>query len=150
MLSSRSTMPTTSSVQQPKLFQGNLKDYQLKGLQWLVNCYEQVLWFCMALLLSHLLPSVIMGENLSNTWRFILLAMLSPSWKSLKLLSPFYLERLSIIVSMLIAICKPDEFADASVSFALGIEWHTCRWDGPGKDYTGHGFSCSSCRGNIF
>ncbi|KAG6552261.1 hypothetical protein Mapa_006111 [Marchantia paleacea] len=36
-----STMPTTSSVQQPKLFQGILKEYQLKGLQWLVNCYEQ-------------------------------------------------------------------------------------------------------------
>ncbi|KAG0597031.1 hypothetical protein M758_UG305700 [Ceratodon purpureus] len=36
-----STMPTTSSVQQPKMFQGVLKEYQLKGLQWLVNCYEQ-------------------------------------------------------------------------------------------------------------
>lgn len=39
----RSTMPTTSSVQQPKMFLGLLKEYQLKGLQWLVNCYEQVL-----------------------------------------------------------------------------------------------------------
>ncbi|KAG0572907.1 hypothetical protein KC19_VG134100 [Ceratodon purpureus] len=36
-----STMPSTSSVQQPKMFQGVLKEYQLKGLQWLVNCYEQ-------------------------------------------------------------------------------------------------------------
>ncbi|XP_024521051.1 DNA helicase INO80 isoform X1 [Selaginella moellendorffii] len=36
-----STMPTTSSVDQPSLFHGNLKEYQLKGLQWLVNCYEQ-------------------------------------------------------------------------------------------------------------
>eukprot|EP01018_Ginkgo_biloba_P035476 Gb_04007 [translate_table: standard] len=36
-----STMPLTSSVQTPKLFNGILKEYQLKGLQWLVNCYEQ-------------------------------------------------------------------------------------------------------------
>ncbi|KAJ6831477.1 DNA helicase INO80-like [Iris pallida] len=36
-----STMPTTSSVQTPELFKGSLKDYQLKGLQWLVNCYEK-------------------------------------------------------------------------------------------------------------
>lgn len=36
-----STMPATSSVQTPELFRGSLKEYQLKGLQWLVNCYEQ-------------------------------------------------------------------------------------------------------------
>lgn len=36
-----SSMPLTSSVQQPKMFLGILKEYQLKGLQWLVNCYEQ-------------------------------------------------------------------------------------------------------------
>lgn len=36
-----STMPVTSSVQTPEMFKGCLKDYQLKGLQWLVNCYEQ-------------------------------------------------------------------------------------------------------------
>ncbi|KAH9298985.1 hypothetical protein KI387_030667, partial [Taxus chinensis] len=36
-----SSMPITSSVQAPKLFNGTLKEYQLKGLQWLVNCYEQ-------------------------------------------------------------------------------------------------------------
>ncbi|KAF8396193.1 hypothetical protein HHK36_017806 [Tetracentron sinense] len=36
-----STMPVTSSVQTPELFKGCLKGYQLKGLQWLVNCYEQ-------------------------------------------------------------------------------------------------------------
>ncbi|PWA98266.1 INO80-like protein [Artemisia annua] len=36
-----STMPVGSSVQTPTLFKGSLKDYQLKGLQWLVNCYEQ-------------------------------------------------------------------------------------------------------------
>ncbi|PWZ05304.1 DNA helicase INO80 [Zea mays] len=36
-----STMPETSSVQTPELFKGVLKEYQLKGLQWLVNCYEQ-------------------------------------------------------------------------------------------------------------
>lgn len=36
-----STMPATSSVLQPTLFEGILKEYQLKGLQWLVNCYEQ-------------------------------------------------------------------------------------------------------------
>ncbi|CAM8962303.1 unnamed protein product [Rhodiola kirilowii] len=36
-----STMPVTSSVQTPELFKGVLKEYQLKGLQWLVNCYEQ-------------------------------------------------------------------------------------------------------------
>ncbi|KAK1318380.1 DNA helicase INO80 [Acorus calamus] len=36
-----STMPATSSVQSPELFKGCLKEYQLKGLQWLVNCYEQ-------------------------------------------------------------------------------------------------------------
>ena len=38
----RSTMPVTSTVQTPELFKGSLKEYQLKGLQWLVNCYEQV------------------------------------------------------------------------------------------------------------
>ncbi|GJX30809.1 DNA helicase INO80 isoform X3 [Tanacetum coccineum] len=36
-----STMPVASSVETPKLFKGSLKEYQLKGLQWLVNCYEQ-------------------------------------------------------------------------------------------------------------
>ncbi|KAI7739904.1 hypothetical protein M8C21_011145 [Ambrosia artemisiifolia] len=36
-----STMPVGSSVQTPELFKGSLKEYQLKGLQWLVNCYEQ-------------------------------------------------------------------------------------------------------------
>ncbi|XP_072977502.1 chromatin-remodeling ATPase INO80 isoform X1 [Typha angustifolia] len=36
-----STMPVTSSVQTPEMFKGKLKEYQLKGLQWLVNCYEQ-------------------------------------------------------------------------------------------------------------
>ncbi|XP_023543755.1 DNA helicase INO80 [Cucurbita pepo subsp. pepo] len=36
-----STMPVTSTVQTPELFKGSLKEYQLKGLQWLVNCYEQ-------------------------------------------------------------------------------------------------------------
>ncbi|KAK4373713.1 hypothetical protein RND71_009097 [Anisodus tanguticus] len=36
-----STMPVASTVQTPELFKGTLKDYQLKGLQWLVNCYEQ-------------------------------------------------------------------------------------------------------------
>lgn len=36
-----STMPVTSSVQTPEMFKGCLKEYQLKGLQWLVNCYEQ-------------------------------------------------------------------------------------------------------------
>ncbi|GKU89799.1 hypothetical protein SLEP1_g3891 [Rubroshorea leprosula] len=36
-----STMPATSTVQTPEMFKGSLKEYQLKGLQWLVNCYEQ-------------------------------------------------------------------------------------------------------------
>ncbi|XP_050226840.1 chromatin-remodeling ATPase INO80 isoform X2 [Mercurialis annua] len=36
-----STMPVTSTVNSPELFHGTLKEYQLKGLQWLVNCYEQ-------------------------------------------------------------------------------------------------------------
>ncbi|KAM7257338.1 hypothetical protein ACFE04_013079 [Oxalis oulophora] len=36
-----STMPAASTVQTPELFKGTLKEYQLKGLQWLVNCYEQ-------------------------------------------------------------------------------------------------------------
>ncbi|GER57189.1 DNA helicase INO80 [Striga asiatica] len=36
-----STMPVGSTVQTPELFKGSLKEYQLKGLQWLVNCYEQ-------------------------------------------------------------------------------------------------------------
>ncbi|KAJ3683791.1 hypothetical protein LUZ60_014018 [Juncus effusus] len=36
-----STMPAKSTVQTPELFKGTLKEYQLKGLQWLVNCYEQ-------------------------------------------------------------------------------------------------------------
>ncbi|KAG6399552.1 hypothetical protein SASPL_141033 [Salvia splendens] len=37
----RSTMPLASTVQTPEMFKGSLKEYQLKGLQWLVNCYEQ-------------------------------------------------------------------------------------------------------------
>ncbi|XP_027173868.1 chromatin-remodeling ATPase INO80 [Coffea eugenioides] len=36
-----STMPVASTVNTPELFKGSLKEYQLKGLQWLVNCYEQ-------------------------------------------------------------------------------------------------------------
>ncbi|XP_019455806.1 PREDICTED: DNA helicase INO80-like isoform X1 [Lupinus angustifolius] len=40
-LQTPSTMPVASTVQTPELFQGCLKEYQLKGLQWLVNCYEQ-------------------------------------------------------------------------------------------------------------
>ena len=36
-----STMPTLSDVQQPRGFKGELKGYQLKGLQWLANIYEQ-------------------------------------------------------------------------------------------------------------
>ncbi|KAK9154787.1 hypothetical protein Sjap_002267 [Stephania japonica] len=40
-----STMPVTSSVGTPSLFKGHLKEYQLKGLQWLVNCYEQAMAF---------------------------------------------------------------------------------------------------------
>ncbi|XP_010279573.1 PREDICTED: DNA helicase INO80-like isoform X2 [Nelumbo nucifera] len=36
-----STMPVMSLVQTPEMFKGCLKEYQLKGLQWLVNCYEQ-------------------------------------------------------------------------------------------------------------
>lgn len=36
-----SSMPMRSSVQQPQNFRGTLKSYQLKGLQWLVNLYEQ-------------------------------------------------------------------------------------------------------------
>lgn len=35
-------MPVASTVQTPEMFKGSLKEYQLKGLQWLVNCYEQV------------------------------------------------------------------------------------------------------------
>ncbi|KAL5059285.1 hypothetical protein RYX36_030889 [Vicia faba] len=40
-LKTPSTMPVASTVRTPELFNGCLKDYQLKGLQWLVNCYEQ-------------------------------------------------------------------------------------------------------------
>ncbi|GAA0175321.1 hypothetical protein LIER_28512 [Lithospermum erythrorhizon] len=36
-----STMPIESTVRTPEMFKGSLKEYQLKGLQWLVNCYEQ-------------------------------------------------------------------------------------------------------------
>ncbi|GMH38993.1 hypothetical protein BSKO_06891 [Bryopsis sp. KO-2023] len=36
-----SSMPSTSKVQQPKGFKGKLKEYQLRGLQWLVNLYEK-------------------------------------------------------------------------------------------------------------
>ena len=34
-------MPAASTVSQPQMFKGRLKEYQLKGLQWLVNLYEQ-------------------------------------------------------------------------------------------------------------
>ena len=37
----RSTMPAASTVSQPQMFKGQLKEYQLKGLQWLVNLYDQ-------------------------------------------------------------------------------------------------------------
>ncbi|KAF7819056.1 chromatin-remodeling ATPase INO80-like isoform X1 [Senna tora] len=40
-LQTPSTMPVASTVRTPELFRGCLKEYQLKGLQWLVNCYEQ-------------------------------------------------------------------------------------------------------------
>ncbi|KAK7244510.1 hypothetical protein RIF29_39333 [Crotalaria pallida] len=40
-LQTPSTMPVASTVRTPDLFKGCLKEYQLKGLQWLVNCYEQ-------------------------------------------------------------------------------------------------------------
>ena len=36
-----STMPSQSTVTQPKQFLGRLKPYQLKGLQWLVSLYDQ-------------------------------------------------------------------------------------------------------------
>lgn len=36
-----STMPEMSTVLQPRMFLGRLKEYQLKGMQWLVNLYEQ-------------------------------------------------------------------------------------------------------------
>lgn len=36
-----STMPASSDVACPSMFTGELKDYQLRGLQWLVNVYEQ-------------------------------------------------------------------------------------------------------------
>ncbi|GLJ11725.1 hypothetical protein SUGI_0175460 [Cryptomeria japonica] len=35
-----SSMPCTSSVQTPNMLHATLTGYQLKGLQWLVNCYE--------------------------------------------------------------------------------------------------------------
>ena len=34
-------MPVVSTVRTPDMFRGCLKEHQLKGLQWLVNCYEQ-------------------------------------------------------------------------------------------------------------
>ncbi|KAI9080715.1 hypothetical protein K1719_037228 [Acacia pycnantha] len=40
-LQTPSTMPVASTVRTPEMFRGSLKEYQLKGLQWLVNCYEQ-------------------------------------------------------------------------------------------------------------
>ncbi|XP_028772802.1 chromatin-remodeling ATPase INO80-like [Neltuma alba] len=40
-LQTPSTMPVASTVRTPEMFRGRLKEYQLKGLQWLVNCYEQ-------------------------------------------------------------------------------------------------------------
>jgi DNA helicase INO80 len=36
-----STMPSDSGVRQPLGFRGNLKEYQLKGLQWLAHLYDQ-------------------------------------------------------------------------------------------------------------
>jgi len=36
-----STMPSFSTVSQPKGLDGELKGYQVKGLQWLVNIYDQ-------------------------------------------------------------------------------------------------------------
>jgi DNA helicase INO80 len=34
--------PEEPTIPQPKMFKGNLKTYQLKGLSWLVNLYDQV------------------------------------------------------------------------------------------------------------
>ena len=41
-LTAPSTMPVASVVAQPSGFRGKLKGYQLKGVQWLVNLYDQV------------------------------------------------------------------------------------------------------------
>ena len=94
-----STMPVASSVQTPELFKGSLKGYQLKGLQWLVNCYEQV-----------------------------------------------------------VRDSDDDCFFPLSIDFVFfqsfnfpalsGSKWYTCRRDGPGKDYPGHGILGSFGRGN--
>lgn len=35
------SMPAAQSVSQPSIFRGQLKDYQLRGLNWLANLYEQ-------------------------------------------------------------------------------------------------------------
>ena len=36
-----STMPSQQNVEEPIMFKAKLKSYQLKGLNWLVNLYEQ-------------------------------------------------------------------------------------------------------------
>jgi len=36
-----STMPSQQNIEEPIMFNGKLKSYQLKGLNWLVNLYEQ-------------------------------------------------------------------------------------------------------------
>ena len=38
--SNPSSMPCSSIVKAPNMLHATLTDYQLKGLQWLVNCYE--------------------------------------------------------------------------------------------------------------
>jgi DNA helicase INO80 len=40
-----SSMPTSLEVPQPKLLTCTLKPYQMKGLSWLANLYEQVVLF---------------------------------------------------------------------------------------------------------
>jgi len=37
-------LSTVESIQQPRIFNGKLKEYQLVGLKWLVNLYEQGLF----------------------------------------------------------------------------------------------------------
>lgn len=56
---------------QPTIFQGNLKGYQLKGMTWLANLYDQVcniLEYYICLTFSNLLISITYKSNKINIY----------------------------------------------------------------------------------
>lgn len=52
------TPPPNEERPQPTIFQGSLKHYQLKGMNWLANLYDQVCFFNILKKYSNLLKNI--------------------------------------------------------------------------------------------